>query len=69
MKLNINTPILELPSYNFTNLSPAMARKLALAVAGFAYKNDLSEAIDENPLLYMFNSFNIPQLNPIRIDL
>ena len=52
MKLNINTPILELPAYSDANLSPVLARKLALAVAGFAYKNDLSEATVEDLLNY-----------------
>lgn len=52
MKLNLNTPILELTGFDTAKLSTAMARKLALAVAGFAYKNDLSEATVEDLLNY-----------------
>jgi hypothetical protein len=42
MKLNLQTPILELYKHETAGLSQAMARKLALAVATFTYKNDLT---------------------------
>ena len=67
MKLNINTPILELPAFSDANLSPALAHKLALAVAGFAYKNDLSEATVED----LFNYFPMryeDRSNLVKID-
>jgi ATP-dependent DNA helicase RecG len=52
MKLSLTTPLIELHKFDITNLSAAMARKLAMAVAGFAYKNDLSEATVEDLLNY-----------------
>ena len=50
--ISINTPIVELHDYGIGNLSAAMARKLALAVAVFAYKTDLTEASVEDLLNY-----------------
>ncbi len=52
MKLKLQTPLVELHEYDIANLSQAMARKLAMAVAAFAYKNDLSEATAEDLLNY-----------------
>ena len=52
MKLSLTTPLLELHKFEKTNLSAAMARKLALAVAGFAYKNDAAETTIEDLLNY-----------------
>jgi len=52
MKLSLETPLLELYKYAIAGLSQAMARKLAMAVAQFAYKNDLSEATIEDLLNY-----------------
>jgi ATP-dependent DNA helicase RecG len=52
MKLELQTPLLDLFKYEIANLSQAMARKLALAVATFTYKNDLTEATVEDLLNY-----------------
>ena len=52
MKLKLETPLVELHNYEIANLSNAMARKLATAVAVFAYKNDVTEANVEDLLNY-----------------
>lgn len=52
MKLSFKTPLIELHKYEVANLSQAMARKLALAVAAFAFKNDLTDATIEDLLNY-----------------
>ncbi len=52
MKISINTPLIELSNFEPANLSAAMARKLALAVAAFAYKTELTEATIEDLLNY-----------------
>jgi ATP-dependent DNA helicase RecG len=52
MKVSLTTPLIELHKFEITNLTAAMSRKLAMAVAGFAYKNDLSETTVEDLLNY-----------------
>ncbi len=52
MKLKLQTPLVELHQFDIVNLSQAMARKLAMAVAGFTYKNDVTEATVEDLLNY-----------------
>lgn len=52
MKISLSTPLIELHKYEIANLSSAMARKLAMAVAVYAYKNDLSETTVEDLLNY-----------------
>lgn len=52
MKLNLQTSLLDLHKYEIANLSVAMARKLALAVASFVYKNELAEVTVEDLLNY-----------------
>ncbi len=52
MKISINTPLIELSNFEPANLSAAMARKLALAAAAFAFKTDLTEATVEDLLNY-----------------
>lgn len=52
MKISLTTPLIDLHKFEITNLSSAMARKLGMAVANFAYKNDLSEATVEDLLNY-----------------
>ena len=52
MKLELQTPLLDLFKYEIANLSQAMSRKLALAVATYTYKNDLTEATVEDLLNY-----------------
>jgi ATP-dependent DNA helicase RecG len=52
MNLSLQTPLVELHKFDIVNLSQAMARKLAMAVAGFTYKNDLTEATVEDLLNY-----------------
>jgi len=52
MKLKPQTPLLDLAEHEIANLSQAMARKLALAVATFTYKTDLTEVCVEDLLNY-----------------
>jgi len=52
MKLQLNTPLIELNQYEIANLSQAMARKLAMAVANFSFKTDLTDATVEDLLNY-----------------
>lgn len=52
MKLQLNTPIIDLHKYEIANLSLAMSRKLAMAVAVFAFKTDLTDATVEDLLNY-----------------
>jgi ATP-dependent DNA helicase RecG len=52
MKLSLTTPLIELHKFEITNLSSPMARKLAMAVANFVYKNDLADVLVEDLLNY-----------------
>ncbi|MEP6902468.1 MAG: ATP-dependent DNA helicase RecG, partial [Actinomycetota bacterium] len=52
MKISLTTPLIELHKFAITNLSTAMSRKLAMAVAAYAYKNEISEATIEDLLNY-----------------
>lgn len=52
MKISLKTPLYQLHEYEIANLTQAMARKLALAVATFAYKTELSDATVEDLLNY-----------------
>ncbi len=52
MKLALQTPLLDICQYDIAGLSPAMARKLALAVAAHVYKNDLEAVCVEDLLNY-----------------
>ncbi len=52
MKVSLTTPLIELHKYEIANLSGIMSRKLAMAIAGYAYKNDISEATIEDLLNY-----------------
>ncbi len=52
MKLSIDTPLIDLYSHQIANLSSAMSRKLAAAVASYAGKTDLTKAIVEDLLNY-----------------
>lgn len=52
MKIQLKTPIIDLYRYEIANLSQAMSRKLAMAVANFAYKTDLTDATIEDLLNY-----------------
>jgi ATP-dependent DNA helicase RecG len=52
MKLKLQTPIVELHNFEIASLSSAMSKKLATAVAAFAYKNDITEATVEDLLNY-----------------
>ncbi|HEX6124195.1 MAG TPA: ATP-dependent DNA helicase RecG [Pyrinomonadaceae bacterium] len=52
MKLTLTTPIIDFHTYGISKLSAAMARKLAIAVAGEAAKSDLTEATVEDLLNY-----------------
>jgi hypothetical protein len=67
MKLKLQTPLLELHQYEIAGLSSAMARKLALAVATFAYKNDLTEVTVEDLLNYFPMRYE-DRSNLIQID-
>lgn len=53
MKLSLKTPLIELHGYEIANLSQAMARKLALAVATVADKTDASDSTIEDLLNYL----------------
>ncbi len=50
--ISLKTPLIELHNFDFSKLSQAMSRKLALAVAAFAYKNDIYDATVEDLLNY-----------------
>jgi ATP-dependent DNA helicase RecG len=52
MKLSPQTPILDLPESGISNLSTAMSRKLAIAVASHASKSNLKDATVEDLLNY-----------------
>lgn len=52
MKISLTTPLIELHKFEITSLSSIMSRKLAMAVANFAYKNDLAEVTVEDLLNY-----------------
>ena len=67
MPLNLNTPILDFYKHEIAGLSPAMAKKLAMAVAVFTYKNDLSEATVEDLLNYFPMRYE-DRSNLMRID-
>ncbi|CAN5448859.1 hypothetical protein BH20ACI1_BH20ACI1_13230 [soil metagenome] len=67
MKLNLQTPLRELYKYDIANLSQAMARKLAMAAANFAYKTDLTEATVEDLLNYFPTRYE-DRSNLIQID-
>ncbi|MGI8789210.1 MAG: ATP-dependent DNA helicase RecG [Pyrinomonadaceae bacterium] len=67
MKLDLQTPLLELYKYEIAGLSQAMSRKLAMAVAVHAYKNDLTEAAVEDLLNYFPMRYE-DRSNLIQID-
>ncbi len=67
MKLDLQTPLLDLYQYDIANLSQAMARKLAMAAANFAYKTDLTEATVEDLLNYFPTRYE-DRSNLIQID-
>jgi ATP-dependent DNA helicase RecG len=50
--ISLQTPLIDLQKYDAANLSTAMSRKLAMAVADFTYKNDITEATIEDLLNY-----------------
>ena len=71
MKLTLTTPILELPHHEIAKLSPAMVRKLSIALAGFANRSDPAAATVEDLLGYFptryedrSNFMTIDQLQP-----
>lgn len=67
MKLQLNTPLIDLYKYEIANLSQAMARKLAIAVANFSFKSDLTDATVEDLLNYFPMRYE-DRSNFIRID-
>lgn len=73
MKLTLNTPIIDFNELKIAKLSSAMAKKLALAVAGFANKTDASGATVEDllnyfPLRYEDRS-NLVQIDDLSQDM
>ena len=52
MKLTLDTPIIEFHKHSISKLSAAMARKLAMAIAGESAKSDATEATVEDLLNY-----------------
>ena len=67
MKVSLTTPLIELHKYEIANLSGIMSRKLAMAIAGYAYKNDISEATIEDLLNYFPMRYE-DRSNFIKID-
>ncbi|MDQ3321471.1 MAG: ATP-dependent DNA helicase RecG, partial [Acidobacteriota bacterium] len=67
MKLTLQTPLLELHEYEIAGLSTATARKLALAVAAFTYKTDLTDVTVEDFLNYFPMRYE-DRSNLIQID-
>jgi len=67
MKLKLQIPLIELYKYDIANLTTAMSRKLALAVAGNANKTDLYDAGVEDLLNYFPMRYE-DRSNFIRID-
>ena len=67
MKISLNTPLIELDGHEIANLSHAMARKLAVAVANFAAKTDITEATVEDLLNYFPMRYE-DRSNLIQID-
>ncbi|MBA2619983.1 MAG: hypothetical protein H0U87_02155, partial [Acidobacteria bacterium] len=67
MKLKLQTPLVKLHEYDIAGLSAAMARKLAMAVAAFTYKNDLADARVEDLLNYFPMRYE-DRSNLIQID-
>ncbi len=67
MKLSLKSPLIELHNYDIANLSLAMARKLAMAVANFANKTDITEASVEDLLNYFPMRYE-DRSNLIQID-
>ncbi len=67
MKLDLQTPLLDLYKFEIAKLSQAMARKLAMAVAVFSYKSDVSEATVEDLLNYFPMRYE-DRSNLIQID-
>ncbi len=65
--ISISTPLVEIAGPLIANLSPAMIRKLAVAVAGFANKTDPAEATVEDLLNY-FPSRYEDRSNFVRIN-
>jgi RecG-like helicase len=67
MKLALQTPLLDIYKYDVADLSQAMWRKLAMAVAAFTYKNDLTEVTIEDLLNYFPMRYE-DRSNLIQID-
>ena len=67
MKLSLKTSLIELHDCEIANLSLAMARKLAIAVANFANKTDITEASVEDLLNYFPMRYE-DRSNLIQID-
>lgn len=72
MKINLNTPLIELHQFDFMKLTNAMSRKLATAVAVYAYKNDIGDATVEDLLNYFPMRYedrsNFIQIDELTID-
>lgn len=72
MKLNLQTPLIELHKFDYVKITNAMSRKLATAVAVFSYKNDLSDATVEDLLNYFpmrwEDRSNFIQIDELTID-
>jgi ATP-dependent DNA helicase RecG len=67
MKLNLKTRVNELHEHNSIDLSVAMSRKLAMAVANYTNKTDLSDATVEDLLNYFPMRYE-DRSNLIQID-
>lgn len=67
MKLNLETPLIEIHKCDFVKITSTMSRKLAAAVAIFSNKNDITEA-NLGDLLSYFPMRWEDRTNFIRID-
>lgn len=72
MKLSLKTPLTELYKYEFVKITSAMSKRLAAAVAVFAYKNDVTEATVEDLLNYFPMRYedrsNFLQIDDLTVD-
>ena len=65
--ISVSTPLLDIPGSSLANLSAAMTRKLAIAVAGFVGKTDPADATVEDFLNYFPTRYE-DRSNFIKID-
>ena len=67
MGISLKTPIIELHNYEIASLTKAASRKLALALASFANRTDIYDAIVEDLINYLPMRYE-DRSNLIQID-